>query len=192
MACYKPGHTAGDELQRASEASSVAHSKGFEISKSLLFFCLLKNPSLSEACDGGLRFEFVVLLHSISLNHVPSAGCPSSPYYQLSPLCPISGGKINIMHLNHPEILPPLPSTLLVRGKLPSVKLGPGVGLEHCPKYLIISFIVEYPISIPLSSCSVKCCPEEKQAFKCYYSNIASVYYGPNAIKLSRRHVIGD
>ena len=55
--------------------------------------------------------------------------------------------------------------------KLPSVKLGPGVMLEHFPKHLIIDpFVAEYPISIPLSSCSVKCCPEEKQAFKCYYS----------------------
>ena len=67
--------------------------------------------------------------------------------------------------------LPPLPQPSWSVEKLPSVKLGPGVMLEHFPKHLIIDpFIAEYPISIPLSSCSVKCCPEEKQAFKCYYS----------------------
>ena len=66
--------------------------------------------------------------------------------------------------------LPPLPQPSWSVEKLHSVKLGPGVALEHFPKYLIIDpFIAESPISIPLSSCSVKCCPEGKQAFKCYY-----------------------
>lgn len=85
------------------------HSKGFEISKSLLFFYLLKIHLFSEAwCMVGLRFEFVVLLHSSSLNHVPSLlAAPHRSHYQLSsPSCPISGGKINTMHLNHPESLP--------------------------------------------------------------------------------------
>lgn len=58
-ACYKAGRTAGDELQRASEASSVF------------------------------------------------TAAPHRSHYQLSsPSCQISGGIINIMHLNHPEIFP--------------------------------------------------------------------------------------